>query len=127
MPNPYANTDDELIDTYRRIHANGEQTHVVVMTAGEAYVATAYDIDPVDLAPVAAECVAYDPTIEGIGERVQRWMQANPRGVVGDGGGENGDGLGQKLNRFFIRMLKRLNEYGNRQMEDMHQQGGEQQ
>lgn len=120
MALPYTDTDDDLVHTYRRVHANGEQTHVAVLTAGDSrYVAVAYDIDPAELVPVGAECVAFDPTLEGVVERARRWMEQHPKGVLGD---EQGGGRGSKLVGAIVKGANKLNDYGNQQMEQMQEQ-----
>lgn len=88
--NPYNDTRDECVKTWGRAHANGEQTHVAVVTVGDdRYAAVAYDVDPADFSALAAACVAYDPTLEGVTTKAQRWMENHPKGVApGDGGGE---------------------------------------
>lgn len=123
MELPFTETDESVLDTYRRVHGNGEQTHVAVLSAGESrYVAVAYDIDPVELAPGAAECVAYDPTLEGVRERARRWMERNPKGVIGDAE----DGGSGRLTGSIIKGLKKMNDYGNQQVEQVQEQQNQQ-
>lgn len=131
MELPYNDTDDDLVATYRRVHANGEQTHVAVLSAGSNdYVAVAYDIDPRDYVPVAAECVAFDPTLEGVCERARRWMQQHPKGVAGADESGEGGGSGGRMLGAVMQMGKKLNDYGNQQMHDIQnaqqQNGGQQ-
>lgn len=119
----YTDTAEDIVHSYRRVHANSEQTHVVVLSAGnDRYAVVAYDLDPVDLQPVAAEAVAFDPTLDGAVERARRWMEAHPRGVAG--GGAGAESWGQKLKRALLMAGQKLDEYGNRQMEQMDQQQG---
>lgn len=120
MALPYDGTTEDVVATYRRVHGNGEQTHVAILSAGrEHYVAVAYDIDPVEFTPVAAEAVAYDPTLEGCVERARRWMDSHPKGVAAD---EDGGGWLSKV----WAVLARLDEYGNEQLDDIEgQQGGQ--
>lgn len=121
----YQDTRDEAVHTYGRVHGNGEQTHVSILSCGsDHYVAVAYDVDPGDFEPIAAECVAYDPTLEGAVERAKRWMERNPKGVAYQEG--NGDGGENKILAFLKRMARNVNEYGNQQMDEMQQQGGKQ-
>lgn len=124
----YEDTDDVIAHTFGRVHGNGEQTHVAIISSGEdSYVAVAYDIDPREFEPVAAECVAYDPTLEGVIKRAKRWMEQNPKGVAyqdGDGEASNSE---NKILATLKRMAVKLNEYGNQQTEQMQkQQGGNQ-
>lgn len=119
MTLPYNDTDDDLVKTYRRVHANGEQTHVAILSAGsDYYVAVAYDIDPRDFIPVAAECVAFDPTLEGVCERAQRWMERHPKGVMG----ENESGGGSRFMSAIVKGANKLNDYGNQQVQQMQEQ-----
>lgn len=110
MPNPYNPTDEEVARSYRRIHANSEQTHIAILSAGDsAYVAVAYDVDPVEFRPVAAECIAYDPTIDGVAQKADRWMETHPRGVADDddtGGASRLWGILQKLNDYGTRLVE---------------------
>lgn len=119
MALPYDDTAEDVVATYRRVHGNGEQTHVAVLSAGrEHYAAVAYDLDPVTFTPVAAEAVAYDPTLDGCVERAQRWMDQHPKGVADDG---DGGGWMDKL----WAVLKRLDEYGNEQLDEAQRKGGQ--
>lgn len=124
--NPYDDTDDEIVRTHGRVHANGEQTHVAIMSCGERhYVAVAYDIRPADFTPIAAQAVAYDPTIEGATQRAENWMENNPKGVAPGEDSDDSSGV--------LRTLKgagqKLNDYGNTlaEKQQQEQQGGEQQ
>lgn len=107
MTNPYTQTKEDIAASYRRIHGNSEQTHIAVLSAGEnAYVAVAYDVDPREYEPVAAEIIAYDPTIDGVVQKADRWMETHPKGVLGES--ESGGGGSRVLSA-----LKKLNDYGN--------------
>lgn len=119
----YTPTDEDLVESHRRVHGNGEQTHVHVLTAGErAYVAVAVDVDPREYGPVTAELVAYDPTLEGARERTERWLEAHPKGVLGAEPGESGhERRGQAIIQGFWRFLKRVNEHGNKQVREMQE------
>jgi len=117
---PYTDSDEDVVKTYRRVHANGEQTHVALLSAGsDDYVAVAYDIDPREYRPVAAECVAFDPTLEGVCERARRWMQRHPKGVAeaSDGGSDGGG----RVMGAVMKMGKKLNDYGNQQIEQVQE------
>ncbi|TQQ78596.1 hypothetical protein EGH24_13825 [Halonotius terrestris] len=67
---------------WQRVHANGEQTRVVIEPWGDAFAVIAADIDPADFEGLAAEVVAVDPTVDGAEERARRWLAANPKGVA---------------------------------------------
>lgn len=122
---PYTETDETVHDTYRRVHANGEQTHVVILSAGSNYhVAVAYDIDPAEVEPVGGECIAYDPTLEGARERARRWMERNPKGVLGES--ESG-GSGKRIVGAIVKGANKLNDYGNQHVEQMQDQQKRQQ
>lgn len=117
--NPYHAADARLEASFRRVHGNSEQTHVHIYQLGEReYAAVAFDIDPVEFIPQAAETVAYDPTLDGATERAYRWMQHNPKGVAGDDGG--GRGISEKI----MNALKKIDDYGNEQVDDIRQQEG---
>lgn len=107
---PYNDTDDDLVRTHGRVHGNGEQTHVAMLSCGDrAYVAVAYDVRPQDYTPIAADIVAYDPTIEGVRAKAEKWMERNPKGIApGDDGGG-----GRGWMRAIVAGAKRLNDYGN--------------
>lgn len=107
--NPYSDASGTTKDAWARVHGNGEQTHVVLLSVGnDSHVAVAYDIDPRSFEPLAAEAIAYDPTIEGCRTRATRWMEEHPKGILGDGSG-GGSGVVSKM----VDGVKKLNEYGN--------------
>lgn len=123
MTSLYDQTSDDVVATHRRVHANGEQTHVAILSVSERdYAAVAFDLNPADFEPVAAACVGYDPTLEGITERAERWMDTHPRGVLGGEGEDSGGG--SKVLAYLKRVAMKLNEYGNQQIEQQ-QQGGQ--
>jgi hypothetical protein len=122
----YHDTHDEVVKTYGRAHDTSEQTHVVVLSCGEDhYAAVAYDVDPGDFEPVAAECIAYDPTLEGACQRAERWMETNSKGVLGgQPQGSEGGKQGSKVVDILKRIVRGINDYGNQQVDDIQQQGG---
>ena len=104
---PYTRAGDpiETVSSYRRVHANSEQTHVVIAAiSDQSYVAFAYDIDPRDYDAVAGELIGYEPTLDGAQTRAQQWMHQHPRGIGADEDG--GGGIGAKLFGF----LKQLDQ-----------------
>lgn len=124
MVETYDDADDDAVRAYRRIHANGEQTRVVIVNvAGRDYAAVAYDIRPSDFSPLAAETIAYDPTLEGVTERAERWMQEHPKGVMqAQGGSDESDGGGALAT--VKKAAGKLNDYGNdlREQQQQYQQ-----
>lgn len=117
MNDLYGDTKEDIVKTYRRIHANGEQTHVAIISVGEDdYAAISYDVDPRDYDPVAGKLIAFDPTLEGAVERADRWMETHPKGILGTQD-EDGDGLWDSV----MRALKKLNDYGNDMIEEQQQ------
>jgi hypothetical protein len=122
----YQDTNDDVVHTYGRAHDNGEQTHLAILSLGDRdYVAVAFDVDPANYDGQAAEVVAYDPTIEGVHERTERWMQANGKGVLGGQpqGSEGGDG-GSRVVEMLKRIVRGVNDYGNQQVDQMQNQNG---
>lgn len=118
----YDETDDDVVRTFRRVHANSEQTHVAIVSVGERdYAAIAYDIDPAEFHPIAAECVAYGPTVEGVNERAERWMDTHAKGIAPAQNGESG---GSGMWSAVKRMAKKMNDYGNDMMDQQQQQQG---
>lgn len=112
----YTDAEARVFDSFVRTHANGEQTYVAILGAGEdRYVAVAYDVDPGELQPTDADCVAYGPTLNGVAERARRWMESNPKGVLGTADGSNG------IVARLVGALRRLNDYGNDQLDDMQE------
>lgn len=108
MSHAYTEAREGLVGTYRRVHANGEQTYVYIVSAGEsAYVGVVADVDPREYEGVSGEVVAYDPTLEGVQARVERWLQSNPKGLAGSSGGASGL-LGRLLG-----VLRRVDDYGS--------------
>jgi hypothetical protein len=92
MTHAYESLPEDIAKSYRRIHANGEETRVHILSCGEdRYVTVAVDVDPKEFQPGAAATIAYSPSIDAAHERAQAWMEAHPRGV--DPGG-NGDSPG---------------------------------
>ena len=122
MSDLYDETDDDVVRTYRRVHANGEQTHVAVLSVSDRdYAAVAYDLNPAAFESVATEAIGYDPTLEGIHERTERWLEAHPKGVLGGNGEDSGGGRG--IVAYLKRVAVKLNEYGNEQVTDMQEHG----
>lgn len=117
--NPYSETTNDAVNSWARIHGNGEQTHVHIVTIADDYAAVALDVDPREYEPVAAELLAFDPTLEGAMERARRWMETHPKGVLGDAAGDGGGGMGSAV----VEGLKKLNDYGNN-LADQQQQAG---
>lgn len=119
MTDIYSSTKEDIVKTYRRIHANGEQTHVAIITVGEDnYAAIAYDVDPRDYDPVAGEIIAFDPTLEGAVERADRWMDTHPKGILGGQEDDDSGGLWSAV----MRGLKKLNDYGNDMIEEQQKE-----
>jgi len=89
MTHAYTDTDGEesILDAYQRVHANGEQTHVHITTAGDRYAVVAVDLDPRDYDAPAAEPIAYSPTLGAAREQARTWMEQHPKGVLQDAGG----------------------------------------
>lgn len=110
----YDDYDHGYAAGYRRIHANSEETHVVVIERGDDYTAIAIDIDPREYSAVASEVISFDPTLESAVQRAGRWMQQHPKGIAG-GESDGGGGAWQAI----MGMLRKLNEYGNQQTEQM--------
>jgi hypothetical protein len=126
MTDLYTETTEDVLKTYRRIHGNSDQTHVAILSLGERdYVSVAVDVNPGDFEGQAAEVVAYDPTIEGVHERTQRWMDGHPKGVLGgQPQGSEGGKQGSKVLDILKRIVRGINDYGNQQVDDIQQQGG---
>lgn len=103
MSHAYTESDETIVHSYRRIHANGEQTHVHILSTGDRYTVVAADVDPREFVPVAGETIGYEPTVESAQERAQAWMEANSKGIA------ESDGKGNVI----VRLLKKLNDYGN--------------
>jgi len=85
MSHAYHDATEDIVTSYKRIHANDEQTTVYILSAGdEWYVSVAADVDPVEGEPGAGEVIAYSPTIDGIHQRTERWLETHSRGVGAD-------------------------------------------
>jgi len=85
MSHAYQDASEDIVTSYTRIHANDEQTKVYILSAGgDWYLAVACDVDPVDAQPGAAELIGYAPTIDGIHQRTERWLETHSRGVGAD-------------------------------------------
>lgn len=103
MSEAYSDVGGHVERSWRRVHANSEQTYVYVVSTGDAgYAAIAADVDPREYKPVEAEIIAYDPTLEGAIERAERWMEQNRKGVASSSSG----GVLRKL-------YEKLNDFGN--------------
>lgn len=126
MTDLYTETNEDVVKTYRRVHNNGEQTHVIVQSLGQRdYVGVAVDVNPGDFEGQAAEVIAYDPTLEGVHERTQRWMDTHGKGVLGgQPQGSEGGKQGSKVVEILKRMAKGINDYGNQQVDQMQNQNG---
>lgn len=80
----YQDADDEVAAAYRRIHANGERTHVYIVSMGRTdYAVLATDVDPATVEGLTGECIAVAPTLEGAHEHAARWMDRHPKGILG--------------------------------------------
>jgi hypothetical protein len=104
MTHAYDDTREKAEATYRRIHANGEQTFVHIISCGERYIVIAADVDPRNYEGVEGELIDYASTKRGAKDKARAWMEQHPKGIVGDSGGGSGRIMG-----FF----KKLNDYGN--------------
>lgn len=121
--NPYNDTRDECVKTWGRAHANGEQTHVAVVTVGnDRYAAVAYDVDPADFSALEAACVAYDPTLEGVTTKAQRWMENHPKGVAP--GGSQGKGRLAAAWEKFVAWCEKVVEQGQESKQGKQQLEG---
>ena len=110
MSHAYQDASEDIVTSYKRIHANDEQTAVYILSMGdEWYLSVACDVDPVDAQPGAAELIGYAPTIDGIHKHTERWLETHSRGVMSD---EDGDGLATKV----WNALQKLDQ--SEQMED---------
>jgi len=95
MSHAYQDASEDIVTSYKRIHANDEQTTVYILSAGdEWYLAVACDVDPVDAEPGAAELIGYSPTIDGIHQHTERWLETHSRGVGAD---DSGGGIIKKV------------------------------
>lgn len=117
MTHAYQNSNLRSVVSWRRIHGNGEETHVVIHEHGDDYVATAVDIDPRSYEAVASAHLGFEPTIESAEKKAEAWMREHPKGILGDGG-ESG-GIGSKINAAALKLMKKLDEYGNKQVEEI--------
>lgn len=106
MTHAYQDTSESIATSFRRIHANGEETHVHIVSAGERYVVIAADVDPREFEAVAGECIAYAPTLEVAHERATAWMEQRSKGVLGEA--DSGGGSSKIMD-----MIRKLNDYGN--------------
>lgn len=102
MTHAYQDATEKVAQSWKRIHANGEETHVHILTAGERHAAIAVDINPIDFEIVDSAVISYSPTKEGATEQAYAWMEQHPKGVAGGGGG------GSRL----MGLLKKINDYG---------------
>lgn len=111
MPHAYTSSEESLAKSYQRIHANSEQTHVHILSVGDsAYAAVAFDVDPREYEPVDAEIIAYDPTLDGVVARTDRWLETNPKGIASESSG----GLWARL----LGLLEHLDDYGTEMVPD---------
>lgn len=107
MSHAYQYSDEDHVKSWKRIHGNGEETHVHIVSCGERYVVLAGDVDPREFAAVGSGAIAYSPTLEAAQERAEAWMEQHPKGILGES--ESSGGVGSKL----IGALRKLNDYGN--------------
>jgi len=96
MSRAYNDTHEDIAKSYRRIHGNGEETHVHILTCGEdRYVVLAADVDPREYQGGGAACLGYEPSIDAAHERAQAWMEQHPKGVAP--GDDDGPGLAARI------------------------------
>jgi hypothetical protein len=111
MTDLFPESESGIVNSYERIHANSEQTHVHILRLDEdRYVVVATDVDPVDFQPGQSETIAFCPTRKGARKHAKRWMEQNAKGVGSSGSGSR-----------IVTALQKLNEYGNK-MQDNQQQ-----
>lgn len=115
MTHAYQDTTESVVESHKRIHDNGEETHVHILSCGERYLVLAGDVDPREFGAVAGEAIGYEPTKESAHERATAWMEQHPKGIA-DGGSS-----GSRI----VGALKKLNDYGDSLAEQ--QQNTEQQ
>jgi len=113
MSHAYNDNPEDIAKSYRRIHANGEETHVHILSCGEdRYVVVAADVDPREFAGGGAACLGYAPSIDAAHERAEVWMEQHPKGVAPDG--DDGPGLAARI----WGALQKLDQSENQQTED---------
>lgn len=110
----YQDYEHGYAHSWKRIHGNAEETHVFIMEQTDDYLVLAMDIDPRDWEPVAAEAVAYEPTLEGAVKRSESWMRENPKGIAG---GEDGSRIMGALKK----IAEKTDDYGSQQVEELQE------
>jgi hypothetical protein len=111
----YNDTTNDIAKSWCRVHANGEQTHVYLLSCDDSdYTAVAVDVDPREYDAVAAEVIEYTSALEAACASAQAWMAQHPKGIVGAGDGDDGDGLASKV----WRGLQKLDQSATPQEED---------
>lgn len=109
----YDDDDAELVNVLRRIHANSEQTWVLVVeTDADNYAAVAVDIDPREYEAVAAEEIAHSPTATGANKRAEQWAAEHSKGVAGD----------SKSGGHLTRLVSKVADAGESLAENQQQQ-----
>jgi len=103
MSHAYNTTTESAIESYKRIHGNGEETHVHILSCGDRYLVVAADVDPREFQPVAGETVGYEPTEESAHERATAYMEQHPKGVLEN---DSGRGILEKI----LDGLKKLDQ-----------------
>lgn len=87
----YRDTDEQIVNSFRRVHGNHDETHVYIVKNGsKKFTIMAVDVYPENHEPIASEVIAHEKRKDVAEDRAQDWMEAHPKGIAGNessGGG----------------------------------------
>jgi len=74
--------EENVVETYVRTHANGEQTYVYLVSCGDQYSAIAIDVAPREIQPIASYLIATKGTLKRTRREAEIWMEDNAKGIA---------------------------------------------
>lgn len=91
MNHVYRDTDEQIVESFRRVHGNYDETHVYIVKNGsKKFTVMAVDVYPDDHEPIAAEVIANEKRKDVADDRAHDWMEAHPKGIAGKESGDSG-------------------------------------
>lgn len=84
MPDYERVEDVDVVASWKRTHQTDEVTRVIVLEAGDTFLAVVYDLTPQG-DPITSELIDWTLTAEEAEKRAEAWLEENPKGIKGDG------------------------------------------
>lgn len=114
----YERSDHAAAKSWKRIHGNAEETHVVIVALNGDYMGVAMDVAPAEWELQAAELLCYEPTAGAAEQKTETWLHNNPKGVLG-GGGSDGESKAMEIGK---KVFNALDQSANQELDSMQDQ-----